>query len=161
MFKLILIYVLLLTSEYSLGCLVEKKPSENFDEYESIYLGQVVGVHLNAYQDSMVKGLRKDDDFTFMSSTTPEYTVTVLPRRLHKGHASEVETLKISGCDVSMPALLSRGLFFIQPDKEVFVLYDTDYYDYEDFYGKASAYYLNQKQKLKIQRNTVSRGEHP
>jgi len=152
MFKLILMIIVLLTSEFSLGCLPDKKPSLNFEEYESIYLGQVVGVHLNEYQEQTLIALRKGKKYASFPSTTPEYTVTVIPHRLYKGQAYEVETLKIFGCDVSVPETLQRGIFFIQPDKEVFVLYSNDYYYYEEYISKAFEYWATQKQKLTIER---------
>ncbi|WP_223786688.1 hypothetical protein [Marinicella meishanensis] len=132
MFKKLLMFVLFMSSGYSLGCLPEKKPSLNFDRYESIYIGQVVGIHLHGYQDKTIRALRDGKEFASFPDSTPEYKVTVIPQRLLKGEAFGVEELKLFGCDVSVPAILERGIFFIQPDQEVFVLYTTDYYDYED-----------------------------
>jgi len=153
MIKLIVMFMLLQFSQFSYACLPDTKPSLNFEEYESIFIGQVVGVHLNEYQDKTIIALREGKDYaSFAGASTPEYTVTVIPYRLYKGHASEVETLKISGCDVSVPTTLQRGIFFIQPDEEGFVLYSSDYYDYEDYLGKAFEYWMSQKQKLTIQR---------
>lgn len=152
MFKKTLLCLMLLSSGFSLGCLPEKKPSLDFDQYESIYIGQVVGIHLNEYQDKTIRALREGKSFASFPDSTPEYTVTVIPHRLFKGRAFEVEELKLFGCDVAVPNILERGIFFIQPDKEVFVLYSKDYYDYEDYVGKAFEFWGNQKQGLLIQR---------
>ncbi len=158
MLKLIVAYILLLSCEFSFACLPDTKPSLNFEEYESIFIGQVVGIHLNEYQDKTISALREGKDHaSFPGGSTPEYTVTVIPHRLFKGQAFEVETLKISGCDVTVPTTLQRGVFFIQPDKEVFVLYSSDYYDYEDYLVKASEYWRSQKLKLTIQRGSVKK----
>ena len=94
---------------------------------------------------------------SFAGGSTPEYTVTVIPHRLYKGNALEVETMKISGCAVTVPATLQRGIFFIQSDKEVFALYSSDYYDYEDYLVKASEYWRSQKQKLTIKRGPLKK----
>ena len=156
--KLIVMFMLLQFSQFSFACLPDKKPTLNFEEYESIFIGQVVGIHLNEYQDKTISALREGKDHaSFPAGSTPEYTVTVIPHRLFKGHASEVEILKIYGCDVSVPSTLQRGVFFIQPDEEVFVLYSSDYYDYEDYLVKASEYWRSQKQKLTIQRGPVKK----
>jgi len=155
MFKFIAASILLLAYNFSLGCLPDKKPSLNFEAYESIYLGQVVGVHLNEYQEQTLIALREGKEYASFPTTTPEYTVTVIPHRLYKGQAYEVETLKIFGCDVSVPETLQRGIFFIQPDKEVFVLYSHDYYSYEEYVSKASEYWRAQKLKLTIERGGI------
>lgn len=158
MFKLIVLYVLLLWGQFSFACSADKKPSMDFDEYESIFIGQVVGVHLNEFQDKTISALREGKDHaSFAGGSTPEYTVTVIPHRLYKGNAFEVETMKVSGCAVTIPTTLQRGLFFIQPDKEVFALYSSDYYDYEDYLVKASEYWRSQKQKLTIKRGPLKK----
>lgn len=158
MLKLIAAYILLLSCEFSFACTPNTKPSLNFEEYESIFIGQVVGIHLHEYQDKTVSALREGKDHaSFPGGSTPEYTVTIIPHRLFKGQVFEVETLKISGCDVTIPAALQRGIFFIQPDKEVFVLYSNDYYDYEKYIAKTSEYWRSQKQQLTIQRGPVKK----
>lgn len=153
--------MLLQFSQLSLACLPDTKPSLNFEKYESIFIGQVVGIHLNEYQDKTVSALREGKKHaSFPGGTTPEYTVTVIPHRLYKGDASEVETMKISGCDVTIPTTLQRGIFFIQPDDEVYVLYSNDYYDYEEYLTKAFEYWSSQKQILTIKRGSLkNKGE--
>jgi len=92
----------------------------NFDEYESVIIVQVVSIYLNQYQDKTVNALREGKDYaSFPGSSTPEYTVTFIPHRLFKGHASEVETMKNEGCNVTVLITHQRGFFFFQPDKEV------------------------------------------
>ncbi len=158
MLKLIVMYMLLLCSQFSFACLPDTKPSLNFEEYESIFIGQVVGIHLNEYQDKTISALREGKDYaSFPGGSTPEYTVTVIPHRLFKGNAFEVETMKISGCAVTVPTTLQRGIFFIQSDEEDFALYSSDYHDYEDYLVKASEYWRSQKQKLTIKRGPLKK----
>ena len=134
------------------ACPALTRPFQDLDKYENIFIGEVVGVHLTEYQHEMIKGLREDENYRFWSDSTLEHTVTVLPQRLKKGRASEVETLTISGCGVPIPSLRMKGLFFVQKDGRTHVLYQTDYFGYEDYLEKVGTYYLSKKQQLTIQR---------
>jgi hypothetical protein len=53
------------------GCPVNSLFDKNFDVYESIFLGQVTGIHLTKYQERMVEGLKSDEGFTSWTDTTP------------------------------------------------------------------------------------------
>ena len=150
--KVITLYLMITSFQYAYACPAKLRPSLDFDQYQNIYLAEVVGVHLHEYQEEMITGLKQDNDFYFWSDTTLEYTVTLLPQRLKKGNASEIEKLKISGCGVPIPRLKMKGLFFVFPNNEAHVIYQTDHYVYEDYLEKVGIYKFNKKQNLTIQR---------
>lgn len=90
----ILIFVSLFSSMTAIACMGRILPDRDFDKYETIFIGEVTGIQLTTYQSRMVTGLRTKETYQSWTDTTPEYEVTVLPRRLKKGAASEVEILK-------------------------------------------------------------------
>lgn len=148
----IFFFVSLFSSMTAAACMGKVLPDKDFDKYETIFIGEVTGVQLTTYQSRMVMGLRTKETYQSWTDTTPEYEVTVLPRRLKKGSAFEVEILKISGCGVLEPKVRQTGLFFIKPNGQVDVLYNIESYNYEDYLEEVGLYYRKQKKRLEIQR---------
>ena len=139
-------------SNTAISCMGRILPDKDFDTYETIFIGQVTGVHLSTYQDRMVTGLRNDPGYNSWTDTTPEYEVIVLPQRLKKGSASEIETLKISGCGILEPKVRQVGLFFIKSNGHVNVIYNGESFDYEDYLEEVGTYYRSKRNRLNIQR---------
>ena len=150
----ILTFISLFSSVTAIACMGRVLPDKNFDNYETIFIAEVTGVHLTTYQKRMITGLRTKEGYRSWTDTTPEYEVTVLPQRLKKGSASEVEKLKISGCGIIEPKVRQTGLFFIKPNGQVDVLYHIESYNYEDYLEEVGLYYRNMKKRLKIQRGS-------
>lgn len=148
----ILIFLSLFSSMAAIACMGRILPDRDFDKYEAIFIGEVTGVQLTTYQSRMVTGLRTKETYRSWTDTTPEYEVTVLPRRLKKGSTSEVEILKISGCGVLEPKVRQIGLFFIKPNGQADVLYNIESYNYEDYLEEVGLYYRKMRKRLKIQR---------
>lgn len=148
----VLFIIIFVNSANAIACMGRILPDKNFDVYETIFIGEVTGVHLTQYQERMVKGLKSDEGFTVWTDTTPEYEVTVLPQRLKKGSASEVETLKISGCGLPEPRVRQTGLFFVKPNGHVNVIYNGESYNYEDYIDEVGAYYRSTRKRLKVNR---------
>jgi hypothetical protein len=67
----VLIFVSWFSSMAAVACMGRILPDKNFDVYESIFLGQVTGIHLTKYQERMVEGLKSDEGFTSWTDTTP------------------------------------------------------------------------------------------
>lgn len=151
----ILTVLALFNSVTAIACIARNLPDKNFDKYETIFIGEVTGIRLTKYQDAMVKGLRTEANYQLWTDTTQEYEITVLPQRLKKGSASEVEILKVSGCGILEPRVRQIGLFFIKSNGHVNVIYSGESYNYEDYIEAVGIYYRKMRKRLKIKRGQV------
>ncbi len=122
-------------------------PDADFDNYETIFVGQVTGVHLFEYQSMMIEGYRKDPDFSVWTDTTLQLKVTILPKIIRKGKAKELEILNISGCGVLEPDVKQLGIFFIRQDGKVDVVYNSESYLYEEYLLKLGRYWRENLRK--------------
>ena len=157
---ILIFFIFSLSVSFSVSaCIARILPDKDFDKYQTIFIGEVTGVHLQEYQDMMVKGLREKNGYSVFTDTTLEYEVTVLPQRLKKGSVTETLKLKISGCGMLEPRVRQIGLFFIKPDGDVNVLYNGESFAYEDYLEDVGVYYRNKRERLKIQRGSISKPE--
>ena len=148
---------MILAAGSSSACPARILPSKNFDDYKTIFVGEVVGVELTSYREAMLKGLREDPNYSTWTDTTPPHKVTVLPLRLRKGNANEVEVLTISGCGVPEPETRQNGLFLIESNGKVHVIYDRDSLLYGDYVELVGLYYRDKGVRLQVTRPPASK----
>ena len=136
------------------ACTARLLPSKDFGKYESIYIAEVTGIRLTEYQKSRVEELRKKSDRSYYIGVTPEYELTVLPQKLRKGKASEIEVVHVSGCGIREPKVREVAIFFVKPDGRADVLFNIESYNYEEYIEAAWDYYREKKKRLKVDRGT-------
>ena len=134
------------------ACLGRLLPDKSLERYKNVFIGQVVGIELVEYKEKRIKELRGEDNLSYSVGVTMDYIVKVLPERLRKGTANEVEMLKIGGCGVPIPVVPQVGIFFVEPDGTADVIYNDQSFNYEDYVEAAWDYYKQKRERLKINR---------
>ena len=93
--------------------------TEALEQYTSVFVGRVTGLHLKGYENRL---LGKPDlidpelgPVTITNGASP-VSVNVAVTQLVRGPASGAVELSLAGCTFELPQLRDRGIFFVQPD---------------------------------------------
>lgn len=89
------------------------------EEYESVFLGRVTGVHLVGYESSLAGEQNANIDGVGginVSDGSAPVVVKAVPLSVHHGEPAKPVEVRIVGCTAPLPNLKERGLFFVHPD---------------------------------------------
>jgi hypothetical protein len=91
----------------------------SLEQYSSVFVGQVTGLHLEGYENRL---LGKPDlvdpelgPLTITNGASP-VSVSAAVTRAIQGPASGAVELHLAGCTFDLPQLKERGVFFVLPD---------------------------------------------
>ena len=114
------------------ACLRRLQPDpERMGDYSAIVLGEITGIHLNAYEDHVLAQqgllslppLEDGGEYIFPISSTAFFQARVLVDQVAKGDATRnLRVLNMGGCMVGVPAPYDRGLFFVSADDGSFAI---------------------------------------
>ena len=95
--------------------------AEQLDQYSSVFVGHVTGLHLEGYENEL---LGKPDvvdpelgPLVITNGAMP-VSVNVAVTRAISGSASGGVKLRLAGCTFDLPELKQRGVFFVLPNGE-------------------------------------------
>lgn len=89
------------------------------EDYGSVFLGRVTGIHLVGYESSLA---REPDAYVEgvggINVTDGSATVVVnaVPLGVHHGEPAKPVEVRLVGCSAPLPNLKERGLFFVHAD---------------------------------------------
>lgn len=95
---------------------------EALDQYQSVFLGSITGIHLKGYENKL---LGKPDlvgpqlGAIVITDGSAPVDVHVAVTQPIRGNASGAVELSLAGCTYDLPQLKDRGIFFVLPDGEV------------------------------------------
>ena len=95
------------------------EPTAALDQYSSVFVGRVTGLHLEGYENHLL-GVPdvvdpKLGDIRISNGASPVRLRVAVLQRI-SGPADGAVDLRLAGCTFDLPDLKDRGVFFIRPD---------------------------------------------
>ena len=130
--KLLLALLLICSTSPVFACLGKLVPESGFEKYDSIVVGEVVGVRMSAYIEQRLDSISKGDRYQRrFSDVTPEYELELLVDRTISGEEKSIVKVRASGCGVLVPDLGEFAVALIT-DSKAFPVFQSEGALYSD-----------------------------
>lgn len=125
--KYLVITLLLLANSLAYACLGSSQPSVHaYNKYSKIFIAEVTGVNLHEYGKRKAASIARGESKKYFADYTLEHEVRLVVTSVIRGTVAKTVILTVEGCGIKIPALKSRGLFFIhRKTNRVIPVYET------------------------------------
>ena len=109
--------VLSVLSTPAFGCHPITPHRAPMESYDAVFLGQVTGIHLVGYENSLIgePDAYVDGRGLTLTDGSAPVMVNAVPTKVHHGDPGRSVELRLVGCTAPLPELKERGIFFINP----------------------------------------------
>ena len=107
------------------ACRRMEPSAESLDQYESVFVGRVTGLHLEGYENRLLgKADLVDPELGALNITNgaSPVSVRVAVSRSIRGSSFGAVELRLAGCTFDLPQLREGGIFFVHPGGEATVV---------------------------------------
>ena len=143
--KIVATILLVGLSPLVFSCPAKLLPHDPFESYDSIVVGEVVGVRLTEYIAQRTEAIEEGDRFVrYFSNVTADYELEVVVDRVISGPESRTLRVVAGGCGVATPQMGDFSVLFVNASRAI-PIYSSEGGIYSDYLLKVGRWQLEQR----------------